>query len=133
MGFSNSCSIRDYVLLKVERGKIPYIARIHQIYISCEDVSQEVHLKVQWFYRLEDTQMKCISFNGKNELYKSNHYDYYVPADSILNTCSVRSFKSYIELPDADENVFFTRYTYDNVAKKFEDADVDVYVTLLLF
>ncbi|PRQ19710.1 hypothetical protein RchiOBHm_Chr7g0220201 [Rosa chinensis] len=71
--------------------------------------------------------MKCVSFNGKNELYKSNHYDYDVPADSILNTYSVRSFKSYIELPDADNNVFFTRYTYDNVAKKVEDADVDVF------
>ncbi|KAM5550614.1 chromatin remodeling protein SHL [Rosa sericea] len=76
MGFSNGCSVGDYVLSKAERGKIPYIARIHQIYIRCGDVSREVHLKVQWFYRPEDTQMKRVSFNGKNELYKSNRYDY---------------------------------------------------------
>ncbi|PRQ19733.1 putative BAH domain, Zinc finger, RING/FYVE/PHD-type [Rosa chinensis] len=127
MRFSNGCSVADYVLLKAERGKISYIARIHQIYIRCEDVSREVDLKVQRFYRLDDTQMKHVSINGKNELYKSIHYDYDVPADSILDTYSVCTFKSYTKLPDANENVFFTRYTYDRVAKKVEDVDVDVF------
>ncbi|PRQ37739.1 putative BAH domain-containing protein [Rosa chinensis] len=114
------------VQLKKERGKISYVARIHQIYIKHGDISQNVHQKVQWFYKHLDTKMKHLSFIAKNEPYMSNHFDN-VLTHSILSTCTIRSFNSSTKIKDVDANVFFTRFTYNHMVQEFKLVEVDVF------
>lgn len=95
----------------------PYVAAVVKILKSRE-------VKVQWYYRPEDTSYRREPYHGMRELFISDHYDIQ-SMDSIIGKCTVHSLKDYIKIDQVGNQDYYTRYKYSSVGTENLTLDMD--------
>ena len=87
------------------------------------DISYWPCIKVQWFYRKKDIDLKINSLDKKKydsisdyEVFFSEHYDN-IFLESVIRKAFVLSFSDYENLDEIKGDVFFCRYGYNPKTK----------------
>nr|XP_043620046.1 chromatin remodeling protein EBS-like [Erigeron canadensis] len=101
----------------------PYVAKI----VTIQSLDNNVEVKVRWYYRPEETKGGRTPYHGVNEVFLSDHFDTQ-SVHSIVGTCTVHSYLSYIRRGVVDHNKdFFSRFKYFPTTGKFDPDRARVY------
>lgn len=106
------------------KKKDPYVARVETFEADAEG---NVNATVRWFYRPEDTIGVRRQFHGKKELFLTDHFDTQ-NADTILDKCTIHTYKTYTFLDAVRPNDYFCRFEYQHTTGLFMPDVVMVYV-----
>lgn len=91
-----------------DSGKPPYVAKVDRIEL---DHRNHVKVRVQWYYRPEESVGGRRQFHGAKELFLSDHYDFQ-SANTIEGKCIVHSFRNYTKLENVGPEDYFCRFDY---------------------
>lgn len=115
--------VDDCVLLYPEEiGGESYVAQIKEIHKS----DKKAELRVQWFYRPEDTAEQRKPFHGRNELYRSKHRDA-VDVRSVIRKCRVVTFEDYLNFKEVDKDDYYWRFEYLPEQQTVANTHVSIY------
>lgn len=99
----------DCVLMRPsESNTPPYVARVVKIEA---DSSNNLIVRVRWYYRPEESVGGRLEFHGAKELFLSDHYDIQ-SAHTIEGKCTVHSFEDYTKLEDVTAEDYYYRFQY---------------------
>ncbi|KAF7140970.1 hypothetical protein RHSIM_Rhsim06G0166400 [Rhododendron simsii] len=114
----------DCVLMRPsDTNKPPYVARVEKIEA---DHRNNVKVRVQWYYRPEESMGGRRQFHGAKELFLSDHFDVQ-SAHTIEGKCIVHSFKNYTKLENVGAEDYFCRFEYKASTGGFTPDRVAVY------
>ena len=88
------------------------------------------HVQVNWYYNKHDIHineedLKCIS---EAEIFESNHSQE-IDVATILGKIEVMDIERYTQLPEQEDNAYFTRGKYNYKSKKISPS-MDTWKTL---
>lgn len=106
-----------------DSDKPPYVAKVDKIEA---DHRNNVKVRVQWYYRPEESVGGRRQFHGAKELFLSDHYDFQ-SAHTIEGKCIVHSFKNYTKLENVGPEDYFCRFDYKAATGGFTPDRVAVY------
>ncbi|XP_057764975.1 chromatin remodeling protein EBS-like [Salvia miltiorrhiza] len=99
----------DCVLMRAsESNTAPYVGRVVKIEA---DGSNNLVVRVRWYYRPEESVGGRLDFHGEKELFLSDHYDVQ-SAHTIEAKCTVHSFEDYTKLEDVTPEDYYCRFQY---------------------
>ncbi|KAE9457903.1 hypothetical protein C3L33_10222, partial [Rhododendron williamsianum] len=114
----------DCVMMRPsDTNKPPYVARVEKIEA---DHRNNVKVRVQWYYRPEESMGGRRQFHGAKELFLSDHFDVQ-SAHTIEGKCIVHSFKNYTKLENVGAEDYFCRFEYKASTGGFTPDRVAVY------
>ncbi|XP_049352436.1 chromatin remodeling protein EBS-like isoform X1 [Solanum verrucosum] len=123
-GTNKVVRVGDCVLMRPsDSDKPPYVAKVDRIEA---DHRNNVKVRVQWYYRPEESVGGRRQFHGAKELFLSDHYDFQ-SAHTIEGKCIVHSFKNYTKLENVGPEDYFCRFDYKAATGGFTPDRVAVY------
>lgn len=103
----------------------PYVARVDKLESQYKRNGEvEVKVRVQWYYKPEDTSQGRKDYHGTKELFLSDHYDTQT-VDCIIGKCTVHSFKDYVKLGNVGDQDFYSRFEYNAKTEELKLSDSD--------
>eukprot|EP00656_Telonema_subtile_P033984 TRINITY_DN3812_c0_g1_i1.p1 TRINITY_DN3812_c0_g1~~TRINITY_DN3812_c0_g1_i1.p1 ORF type:complete len:195 (+),score=38.36 TRINITY_DN3812_c0_g1_i1:243-827(+) len=88
--------------------------------------SEQVTVKLQWFYHPEESTCGRQTFHGSKELFLSDHVDEQ-KLECVEGVIQVHSLKDYEELSTITSSDYFWRYNYKASTGEFRPKSVPVY------
>ena len=81
------CLAQENVVIESKEEK-PYIGKV----VAIDKKKRKV--RVNWYYRPEDSSSGRLYFHGTHELFESDHVDW-IHVDTIINACNVYELEEY--------------------------------------
>ena len=82
-------------------------------------------LRLQWFYRPEESLGGRRNFHGSKELFLSDHTDT-SSIEAVEAVCRVHTFRNYVRLQSVEQEDFFYRFEYNASKGTFKPDHVAV-------
>jgi len=120
-----SIAVKSDVTLKNPHGaEKPYIGKVVGIE-KCTS-TQDIFLKLQWYYHPEESNCGRQTFHGAKELFLSDHTDEQ-RLETVEGVVQVHSLKDYEELSCISASDYFWRYNYKASTGAFTPKSVPVF------
>lgn len=123
LGQGEKIAVGDDVLVKSGSKQPDFLAKVLSI---TQVTNSRTDVRVQWYYRPEDTVGGAKKFHGEAEVFKSDHFDV-IELASVNSPCRVHLLKDYQELTVVGDKDYFSRFQYKPATNLFKPDRVPVY------